>query len=154
MIDFIEKVISTQPFVVQRAIRWADCDPAGVAYAGRYPEYLIDAVMHFLSHLGYGIGNDGKWQTNPLGLPCKHMQLTFHTSLFPDDVVNIAIGVTGIRKRTFDIGAIARLPDGKLAFEGVFSPICVEPSSRTSTAIPTDLRRALELHVQPRRTPA
>ena len=152
MRDFLEIVHSTQPFVVRRAIRWADCDPAGVAYAGRYPEYLIDAVMHFISHIGYRIGEPGKGEQDRIGLPCKHMQLTFHSALYPDDVVDIAISVTGIRERTFDVGARACLLNGQLAFEGMFSPICIETASRTSIPIPTDLRKALETYVRPQGT--
>ena len=52
MNDTLESVVRDRPFTVRRTIRWADCDPAGVVYAGHYADYLIDTVMHFMRHIG------------------------------------------------------------------------------------------------------
>lgn len=146
MNESVEVVVCNAPFTVRRTVRWTDCDPAGVAFTGRFTEYLIDAVMHFYRHIGWGPGvarEDGG-----LGLPCKHMALTFHVSLEPNAVVNIRIQVAAIRERTFDLRALAYLPDGRLAFEGVFTPICILPAARTSTPIPKALREVLHRHIQ------
>jgi YbgC/YbaW family acyl-CoA thioester hydrolase len=145
MNDLLESVIRKQPFTVRRTIRWADCDPAGVVYAGHYADYLIDAVTYFMRHIGFGLVA-GKDRPVRVGLPCKHLELTFHTSLFPDDVIEIEIAVAQIREHTFDLAARACLTHGRLAFHGAFSPICIAPETRERVRIPSELRKALAQH--------
>lgn len=139
----VEYVIGQHPFMVRRTVRWVDCDPAGVAYTGHFTDFLIGAVMHFYGHIGWGpeAGSAGNG-----GLACKHMALTFHKSLPPGSVVDIRIEVGDIRTRTFDLHAQAFLPDGQLAFEGVFSPICVTPHEMRSLPLPVQLREVLQQH--------
>ncbi len=144
MNEAVEIVVAHQPFTVRRTVRWMDCDPAGVAFTGRFTEYLIGAVMHFYRHIGWGPGAQGEGN---VGLPCKHMALTFHISLPPDATVDIVIRVGAIRDRSFDLLAHAYLPDGRLAFEGVFAPICIEPQARSSVPIPQPLRESLQRHL-------
>jgi len=143
MNESVEIVVGHQPFTVRRTVRWIDCDPAGVAFTGLFTEYLIGAVMHFYRHIGWGPG--AKSEGN-VGLPCKHMELTFHVSLPADSIVDITIHVGTIRERSFDLVAHAHLPDGRLAFEGIFAPICIEPLERRSVQIPHLLREALQQH--------
>jgi YbgC/YbaW family acyl-CoA thioester hydrolase len=127
-----------------RVVRWGDCDPAGVVYAARYSEYLVDAVMSFLDRTGYGVTAPGG--SSDVGLPCKHMALTFNVSLFPGDVIDIDVRVAEIREHTFDLVVKARLPDERLAFEGSFAPICIDRETRKRVRIPVGLRQALALH--------
>ncbi|WP_322062040.1 acyl-CoA thioesterase [Paraburkholderia sp. J63] len=138
-----EIVVSDLPFTVRRTARWSDCDPAGVVFAGRYTDYLLEAVMYFMRRIGYG-GNGQAGRESEVGLPCKHLSLTFHASLYPEDVVDIRVEVGEIRTHTFDLIARAYLPDGRLAFEGQFTPIAIRGDARTSTDIPTALREALQ----------
>jgi acyl-CoA thioesterase FadM len=137
----IEYVIDQRPFTVRRTVRWIDCDPAGIAYTGRFTEFLIGAVMHFYNHIGWG----PEAKSGNGGLACKHMSLTFHKALPPRSVVDIRIQVGDIRERTFDLHATAFLPNGTVAFEGVFSPICVTPQI-TSVPLPDALQTALREH--------
>ncbi|MBH2031423.1 MAG: acyl-CoA thioesterase [Pseudomonadales bacterium] len=143
MIESTEFVIARQPFTVRRTVRWVDCDPAGVAYTGRYTDYLIGAVMHFYAHIGWGPESENGGNG---GLACKHMSLTFHKSLPPGSIVDMRIQVGEIRGRTFDLHVQAFLPDGQLAFEGVFSPICIAPDERRSLSLPQALREVLGAH--------
>ncbi|WP_430443828.1 MAG: acyl-CoA thioesterase [Pseudomonas piscis] len=143
MNESVEMVVDHQPFTVRRTVRWIDCDPAGVAFTGRFSEYLIGAVMHFYRHIGWGPGAKGEAN---VGLPCKHMALTFHVSLPPETTVDIVIRVGAIRERSFDLLAHAWLADGRLAFEGVFAPICIEPRERRGVPIPPALRDILQFH--------
>jgi len=145
MTESSEIVVSYLPFTVRRVARWTDCDPAGVVYTGKFTDYLLGAVMHFLRNIGYGPGAQNHDQR--VGLPGKHMSLTFHASLYPEDTVDIRISVSAIRQRTFDIIAKAYFADGRLAFEGQFTPIAIHPDRRESVEIPGDLRDALIPHL-------
>jgi len=81
MNESVEIVVADRPFTVRRTARWVDCDPAGVVYAGRYPDYLLGAVGHFLCALrGVPVA-----LAPEVDLICKHMALTFQASLRPDD---------------------------------------------------------------------
>lgn len=145
MNESFEIVASDLPFVVRRVARWSDCDPAGVVYAGNYPEYLMGAVFHFVRSVRGGPGRD---VAPEVGLPCKHLELTFENSVYPDDVLEIAVGVADIRTHTFDIVVDARLPDGRRAFKGMFSAICIlADGPREKVRLPDVLRRALEPHL-------
>lgn len=145
MKDALEFIVRDDPFTVRRTVRWADCDPAGVVYAGRYADYLIDAVARFMRHVGFSFGGS-RGSPVKVGLPCKHMELTFHSSLYPDDVIDIEVAVGEVREHTFDLVATARLLDGPLTFAGSFSPICIVPETRERMRIPAELREALQRH--------
>jgi len=138
-----EIVVSDLPFTVRRTARWADCDPAGAVFTGRFTEYLLGAVMYFMRTIGYGVGGRGGRESG-IDLPCKHMSLTFHTSLYPEDAVDIRVEVGEIRTHTFDLHARAYFPNGKLIFEGQFTPIAVHADRRDSADIPVALRNALQ----------
>ncbi|WP_297836698.1 thioesterase family protein [Pseudomonas sp.] len=150
MSDCTEEVVNDLPFIVRRRVRWSDCDPAAVVYTGRFTAYLLDAVMLFYRQIDWAPGPEWapglKVAPPKVGLPCKHMSLTFHRSLVPDDVVDIHIDVTTVREHSFDLAARAYLADGVLAFEGIFSPVCIQTDARIRIAIPPQLRAALQSH--------
>lgn len=142
MISSFESVVSTKPFTVRRVVRWMDCDPAGYVFTGLVPGYLLSAVDLFFRHIHWSTTE----KADRLGLPCKHLSLTFDISLEPESVIDLIVQVEDIRTRTFDLVARALTSDGRVAFEGKFSPICIKPDARESIAIPRDLREALEHH--------
>jgi YbgC/YbaW family acyl-CoA thioester hydrolase len=146
--ESFEYVLAHEPFTVRRTIRWSDCDPAGIVFTGRFPEYLLGAVSLFMRHLHSGPGTTLK--TLGVDTPCKGLSLVFHSPLRPDDVVDIRVIVGELRDSSFDLQARALRPDGVLAFEGVFSPICIRREPRGRVPIPPALRERLQAH----RTPA
>lgn len=151
MNESVEVVVADRPFTVRRTARWVDCDPAGVVYAGRYPEYLLGATWHFLR----AVRGVPTRVAPEIELPCKHLALTFHASLYPDDVIDIRLTVGALREHSFDVLARATLADGRLAFEGVFAPICIPLGPlREKRPIPPALREALQRHRTPIETPS
>ncbi|MGO4152532.1 acyl-CoA thioesterase [Cupriavidus sp. YAF13] len=141
MMRATEYVLSEQPFVVRRTVRWGDCDPAGVVYTGRFTDYLLGAVGLFADHMAGGAGRLG--EAHGVGTPCKAMRFEFIGTLWPDDVIDIECFVEAIRTRSYDIRCIARRPGGAPVFDAVFSPVCVRLDERVGTPIPDSLRAAL-----------
>ncbi|AIO35945.1 thioesterase-like superfamily protein [Burkholderia cenocepacia] len=137
-----EYVLSEFPFTVRRTVSWGDCDPAGVVYTGRFSEYLLGAVMHFLKHVGLAPGSDIHRISGTV-LPCKYMSLTFHVALWPNDVVDLRIHVGEIGEHTFQIVMHAVLSDGRLAFQGIFVPIFIKNDARVRRPVPDAARSAL-----------
>lgn len=148
MIRSTEYVLSETPFIVRRAVRWADCDPAGVVFTGRFTDYLLGAVALFSQYMaGYA--------AKPLGAlhgvdtPCKGMEFEFIGTLWPHDVIDIRCVVGQIRKRSYDIDCVAAKPDGSPVFKARFSPICVRMDARVGTDIPDSLRQTLDRYTAP-----
>jgi 4-hydroxybenzoyl-CoA thioesterase len=146
VIHSIEYVLSDEPFVIRRAVRWSDCDPAGVVYTGKFPEYVLSAVGLFTDHMA---GRTGKslGEAHGVGTPCRGMSLDFLKTLWPGDVIEIECAVGAVRTRSFDIHCRARTPKGEPVFDARFSPICVRLDARIATNIPASLRAVLERHV-------
>lgn len=142
-----EYVLSESPFVVRRTVRWGDCDPAGVVYTGRFPEYLLGALTLFTDHIA-GNAGESLGQQYGVGLPCRGMTFDFSGTLWPYDVVDLECYVGEIRTRSFDFHFEGRRPDGERVFDARFSPICVHAHVRESAEIPAPLRATLALHTR------
>ena len=144
--DSFEYVLSRSPFIVRRTVRWGDCDPAGIVYTGRFPEYVLGAVNLFTAHIANGTLQA---LARELGVdtPCKGMTYEFLSSLWPNDTFDIHCSIGEIRTHTFDIVCAARKEDGTPVFNATFSPICIERAVRKSTPIPQQLRAILSSHI-------
>jgi acyl-CoA thioesterase FadM len=146
MIRSYEYVLHEDPFTVRRTVRWADCDPAGVVFTGKFSDYVLSAVALFKEHIADATGGPGKslGELFNVGLPCRGMSFDFSGTLWPNDVVDIGCCVGEIRTRSFDVLLNAVTPDGRPIFTATFSPICVRTDARVGTDIPDSMRRALE----------
>ncbi|MES2413782.1 MAG: acyl-CoA thioesterase [Pseudomonadota bacterium] len=142
--DSFESVLSRHPFVVRRKVRWSDCDPAGVVYTGRFPEFVLSANNLFYSELA-----QGSWREWLKGMavdtPCKGMEFEFHGALWPDDEFLIRGTVSAIRKHSYDIRYEAAQADGRRIFSARFSPICISNTGkREGVPIPDAMRARLQ----------
>jgi acyl-CoA thioesterase FadM len=146
MISSYEYVLSEVPFTVRRTARWADCDPAGVVYTGKFSEYVLSAVALFKQYIAEATGGTGKslGELFNVGLPCRGMSFDFAGTLWPNDSIDIRCSIGEVRTRSFDIHLDARSPDNKPIFTAKFSPICVRTEARVGTDIPASMRKALE----------
>ncbi|WP_153136921.1 acyl-CoA thioesterase [Paraburkholderia agricolaris] len=146
MIRSYEYILSELPFVVRRTVRWGDCDPAGVVYTGRFPEYVLGALALFKEHIARASNDDRSFlgKQHGVGLPCRGMSFDFSGTLWPHNEVDIECFVGDIRTRTFDMHCVGRRPTGEPVFDARFSPICVRADARISTDIPESLRSTLQ----------
>jgi acyl-CoA thioesterase FadM len=132
MIRSYEYILSELPFVVRRTVRWGDCDPAGVVYTGRFPEYVLGALALFKEHIARASNDDRSFlgKQHGVGLPCRGMSFDFSGTLWPHNEV--------------DMHCVGRRPTGEPVFDARFSPICVRADARISTDIPESLRSTLQ----------
>ena len=152
--DAYEALLSRSPVVVHKRVRWADCDPAGVVFTGKFSEYLLVAVGYFFDVLGNG--NYSRWvQSLAVDTPCKGLDLTFHGALWPEDVFQMTCHVGAIREHSYDLHVEAAQADGRRIFSGRFSPICIQRGVRARAPIPPAMLAALRAHQRaPTPTPA
>lgn len=143
--DAYEALLSSAPLVVHKRVRWADCDPAGVVYTGKFSEYLLVAVGYFFDVLGQG--HYGRWlQSMEVDTPCKGLDLTFHGALWPEDVFQMRCHVGAIRDHSYDLHVEATQEGGRRVFSGRFSPICIRRGVRERAPIPPAMLAALRAH--------
>lgn len=149
MIDSYESVVTRLPFVVRRRVRWADCDPAGVVYTGKFVEYMLAAVNLFyanLSDLRYGEFS----AEHEVGTPCRGLEVDFRGALWPEDEFLIRVGVGEVRQSSFDMRLDAYQQSGREIFCARFTPICIPRNGeRKSVPIPPGYREALNRHLIP-----
>lgn len=140
-----EYVASLSPFTVRRIVRWTECDPAGVVYLGNYPEYLISAVHLFRDRL-FGQGWISTDRSHGYQAPGKAISMVFQSSLWPDEIFDMAVYVGPLRKRTMSLLVQARRADnGKKVFAGRLTSIFVTRDDREETVgIPDAIRQQLE----------
>jgi len=136
-----EYVLSEQPFIVRRTVRWSDCDPAGVAFTGKLAEYMLSAAALYSEYLADGAPSLG--EAHGVDTPCRGLEIAFSGTLWPRDVLDILCEVGEVRQRSYDLHFTATRPDGTAVFEGRFSPICVRRDARVGTDIPASLRAVL-----------
>lgn len=143
MITSYEGVVSRDPFIIMKRVRWMDCDPAGVVYTGKFSEYLLLAVNYFFDELGGG--NYFTW-VKGLGVdtPCKGLDMEFHGALWPGDEFEMLCSVSAIREHSYDIRVAATQKGGRKVFTGRFSPICIRQDVRQRADIPEAMRVALQ----------
>lgn len=138
-----DAVVSREPLVVQLRVRWADCDPAGVVYTGKFTEYLLTAMNHVFDELGQGSYFQWLKDLN-IDTPCKGLDLEFHGALWPHDVFQMHCSVSAIRQHSFDVRVEAVQEGGRRIFTGRFSPICISREVRKRVDIPAPMRARLE----------
>jgi acyl-CoA thioesterase FadM len=136
-----EFVVHRDPFTVRRRVRWSDCDPAGVVYAGNFTEYLLSATDLFKQNLKVG-GRIMTADHREYHTPGKALSLVYLSPLWPDDVFDIAVYAGRVGTRTSDVLALAsRVDDQSPVFMGRMTSIYVSRADRRQTvAIPDEVR--------------
>ncbi len=143
-LDATEQVIEKIPLRVRRRVKWGECDPAGVVYTGRFPDYVISAFELFMRQLLGGAFQNAE-DTHGFGTPCKALSIEFVSSLRPDQEFEMTVLVREMRNRTFDLDVNARHMDGKEAFRARITPITIKRGDRSAgIALPPILRESLE----------
>jgi acyl-CoA thioesterase FadM len=144
-----EYILQRRPFIVRRVVKFHD--PAGVVYAGNFPTFAGSASHLFIGHL---LGGPIHKMKKELGVdfPSKAYRFVFHSSLWPEDQVDMTVSVVHIGRSSFTIQVLGTRVDGTMVFAAHMTPICVVPGgpkTRQSAPIPPVLRAALEAHFNP-----
>jgi 4-hydroxybenzoyl-CoA thioesterase len=133
-----------QPFIHPIRVRWADCDPALIAYTGQIPRFALEAIEAWWEHhVGldwYALNLDRK-----IGTPFVHMTLDFRSPVTPRhmlecEVILARLGNSSIAHR------VRGHQDGVLCFEGEFVSVFVDAGPRTPRRPPADILQRLLAH--------
>lgn len=144
-LDYSEKMISTQPLVVRRRVKFGECDPAGVVYTPVFSEYALSAFQWFL---GTMLGGPMWQELKRAGIdsPIKAIGFEFRNMLVTDQVFDMTCRVTDLRTRTFDVEVLGRSTTETPhdLFVAKVTPIILSRAEKKSIVIPDALRRNLE----------
>jgi len=141
MADADGHAAGARPFVHRVKVRWADCDPAQIAYTGRLPALALEAIEAWWEHHTgfdwYRINRD-----RGIGTPFVHMAMDFRSPVTPRHLLDFEVTVTkfGSRSITYSVRASQ---DDVLCFTGEFVIAFVDAPTFTSRPLPDDLRAAI-----------
>lgn len=140
-----EEVISDEPLVLRRVVRWGDCDPAGVAYTPRFLDYVVSAHEAFISLMLGGPIHTLKDRLK-VDFPVRGVEIDFRDRLPLDTQFDMEVRVGEIRTRTFDLHIRAHKLEaegkrqGPLAFTARISPVTLSHETRVAVALPESFK--------------
>lgn len=119
-------------FVHTIQVRWADCDPALIAYTGRIPCFALEAIdAWWAEKIGYD------WYRlnldRNMGTPFVHMDMDFRSPITPRHPLLCDVRLTKFGRTSMTFRVVGR-QDGELCFEGNF--VCVSVTAETFSAEP------------------
>lgn len=142
MDDITNRTAQSKVFTHVITVRWADCDPAKIAYTGRLPNFALEAIDAWWGvHTGYDWFH-GNVDRN-VGTPFVHLSMDFRSPVTPRhplvcEVRLLRLGESSIRF------SVRGLQDGVLCFEGEFVEVFVEADAHRKIPAPDDMRTKLE----------
>ena len=133
-------------FEVSRAVRFADCDPAGIVF---FPRYLV--MLHTLVEQWF---DDGLRVPYPdfigarrLGLPTVRLETDFTASSRHGDLLSLQLAVEKIGRSSLTLrheffGA------GELRLRARQVLVCTSLATHRSQALPDDVRAAITPYLE------
>ena len=142
--EIVEAVIARIPFTVLRQVRWFDCDPAGVVFAGRY---LLSAGHLFRNHV-LGIAARMPGSETEFDAPAKSYELVFLLPLWPGERFEMVVYADVPHTHTTHLLVLARRADtAEPVFTGRLSTIYVDPlNRRRKVRVPETVRQPFEAY--------
>jgi acyl-CoA thioesterase FadM len=129
-------------FVHHRRVIWADSDPAGIAYTGRFPNFALEAIEAWCADR-LGLDWYAMHKTLGGGTPFVHQSMDFRASLRPGDALATTVALARTGRSSMAFSVTGRLADGTVSFEGKFVCAFVDDTTGRSRPIPERFAAAL-----------
>lgn len=145
MVSTDDPATATEPFLYRTLCRWADCDPAGIAYFPRFFEWM-DTSTHQLAREG-GFLAEHMLAPRLRGFPLVKAECEFLQPANLEDPIEVRVWCTNIGRTSVALRHdIVRASDGTLLARGSEKRVHVERREGRLTPLPIDdaLRAALE----------
>jgi len=129
-------------FVHHRRVIWADSDPAGIAYTGRFPHFALEAIEAWCAAR---LGRDWYSMHRTLGggTPFVHLEMDFRSSLRPGDALATTVALRRAGRSSMEFFVVGRLADGTVSFEGKFVCVFVDDATHRSMPVPDVFAEAI-----------
>lgn len=130
------------PFVLRQRLRFADCDPAGIAY---YPRLfaLADAVVEEWTEAVIGVSRRTLHHDRDEGLPTVALDADFSAVSRLGDWLDFSLTVTELGERSIKL-AIEASCAGERRFGIRYTQVLVAMAGPSARPWPADWRRRIE----------
>lgn len=123
-------------------LKFAHCDPAGIAYYPKLLELLDGAIEDWTADV-IGVPRHVMHRDLKRGMPTVTMAARFGAVCYHGDVLRLALSVGGIGRSSVDFTIDATCAD-EARFVVVYRQVLVDQDTRKATAWPDDWRARLE----------
>ncbi len=127
------------PFRHTLRVRYQECDPQGVVYFARYPEYYDLALTELWRE---AMGGYGAMVDAGADMVVAEMSVRYRASARFDELVEVELAFERLGE-TSSTSAYAIRRDGELLAEGSVRHVFIEPATKRKRAIPPSVREAL-----------
>ena len=124
-------------------VRYQECDPQGVVYFARYPEYYDLAITELWREAlgGYQGMVDGG-----ADMVVAEMSIRYLSSARFDELIDVEVSFDRLGNTSLTSSyAISR--NGETLVEGSFRHVVIDPATKAKRGIPDEIRLALEPYV-------
>jgi 4-hydroxybenzoyl-CoA thioesterase len=101
MADETPQPLSPARFRTRRKVRFADCDPARIAFYPRYFEMLNGIVEDWFEAMGWGFGE--MHLQREIGIPTRRLEADFLKPSFLGDLLDLELSVVKVGRTSVDL---------------------------------------------------
>ena len=129
-------------FTMQTPLRFAHCDPAGIAYYPRYFE-IVDAAVEDWTEAALGVSRAAMHRDMALGTPAVELHASFAAISRHGDLLDVAIAVGEVGRTSLTLDATVT-SSGDLRFEVTLKIVLMDLTVMKAKPWPDDWRARLE----------
>jgi acyl-CoA thioesterase FadM len=132
-------------------VRWGDTDAAAIAYTGRLPDIMMEAIeAWFIDRLGidwYRLNRD-----EGTGTPFAHLSMDFRSPITPREPLDVTVilAEAGRSSLSFSVTGMA-VGSERLCFEGRAVCVFVDVATMRPVRIPQKYRGRVEVEAAARK---
>ncbi|MEM1111222.1 MAG: thioesterase family protein [Pseudomonadota bacterium] len=144
----IERVVSTQPYIVRRRVAFRDCDPAGIVYTPRFLDPIATSAGELFMAELVGVFGQRDEPLKGVDFPAKALSMVFHSPARHGDILDLHVGCARIGNTSFDTRVDAFSTEGQAVFTCTMTVVCIDPGVYQSCPIPDYMREKLAPHLR------
>ena len=129
-------------FTRQVPLRFAHCDPAGIAFYPRYFE-IVDAVVEDWTEAALGISRAALHRERALGTPAVALEASFTSVSRHGDLLDVAIAVREVGRTSLTLDAIVT-SGGERRFGAALKIVLMDLTTMKAKPWPDAWRARLE----------
>ena len=127
------------PFHSKVAVRFRDCDPAGIVFYPRYLEMFNDLVEDWFRH-GLHLPFSELISARRWGIPTVHLNVDFGLPSRLGETIDAWLGVTRVGRSSIHLEIRLIGPDGSHRVKGRVVLVFTDLNSHRSLELPEELR--------------
>lgn len=136
-------ILAEHPLTLSRAVRFGDCDPAGVVFTPNYSRYVFDACEVWLRRV-IDVDIADQLRDDEVGTPVRAISVQLLYPLRPSDEFRTRVWVKEIGRASFTLLVIGENARGRRCFVGEMTCVSTLRLKRAVIDLPEHYRRRME----------